>query len=292
MPYWATSLAKNAVIGTHIFYRWPGWWGQAAAFANRHSGDEADPSLLRNAALRRPSWSAADLVLEVDPRVELISIIQFLAARLPHSENATLYEKEVRKHFSSYSDHVAVEIYRQLSARNSKFDVGASLRMLMHYSQPPKLESRGPLEREFVTAAGGKHKLEGFISALRDFVRHSDFDSFLNEQKPLYAELAFRARKPTLSVVGTIEQDTGVPVHSVKFILAPLLANSGSAGCQAVSKRDSGAWVIVGLGSSSEQPFDKPTQLKEALASLSEGECLSSPRAAVADHDVWLTRRG
>jgi spore germination cell wall hydrolase CwlJ-like protein len=28
MPYWAPTLVKNAVIGTHIFYRWPGGWGQ------------------------------------------------------------------------------------------------------------------------------------------------------------------------------------------------------------------------------------------------------------------------
>jgi hypothetical protein len=30
VPYWATSLAKNAVVGRHIFYRWPGWWGTGA----------------------------------------------------------------------------------------------------------------------------------------------------------------------------------------------------------------------------------------------------------------------
>ena len=28
MPYWAPTLTKSAVIGAHIFYRWPGGWGQ------------------------------------------------------------------------------------------------------------------------------------------------------------------------------------------------------------------------------------------------------------------------
>lgn len=31
-PYWASSLDKVAVIGTHLFYRWPGAWGRRKAF--------------------------------------------------------------------------------------------------------------------------------------------------------------------------------------------------------------------------------------------------------------------
>jgi hypothetical protein len=31
-PYWASSLDKVAVIGTHIFYRWSGSWGKRVAF--------------------------------------------------------------------------------------------------------------------------------------------------------------------------------------------------------------------------------------------------------------------
>src|SRR5207248_4456703 len=33
VPYWAATMAKNAVVGAHIFYRWPGGWGQPAAFS-------------------------------------------------------------------------------------------------------------------------------------------------------------------------------------------------------------------------------------------------------------------
>ena len=28
VPYWASTLAKNAVVGAHIFYRWAGGWGR------------------------------------------------------------------------------------------------------------------------------------------------------------------------------------------------------------------------------------------------------------------------
>ena len=40
VPYWQSSLDKIAAVDTHLFFRWTGWWGTAAAF-NRHvSSDE------------------------------------------------------------------------------------------------------------------------------------------------------------------------------------------------------------------------------------------------------------
>ena len=58
-PYWAPTLAKTAVIGAHIFYRWSGGWGQPAAFAQAYSGREGDPKSLRLAALSVPHQVAA-----------------------------------------------------------------------------------------------------------------------------------------------------------------------------------------------------------------------------------------
>ena len=54
VPYWASSLVKTTVEGAHIFYRWPGGWGQPAAFSDRWSGREGNPSALRLAALSAP----------------------------------------------------------------------------------------------------------------------------------------------------------------------------------------------------------------------------------------------
>lgn len=48
-PRWAPLLAKVAKIGQHIFYRWPGAWGQPAAFTGRYIGEPRDPLSLRPA---------------------------------------------------------------------------------------------------------------------------------------------------------------------------------------------------------------------------------------------------
>ena len=46
-PRWAPLLAKVAQLGQHIFYRWPGAWGQPAAFSGRYIGEPRDPLSMR-----------------------------------------------------------------------------------------------------------------------------------------------------------------------------------------------------------------------------------------------------
>ncbi len=51
VPYWASTLAKSAIVGAHIFYRWSGGWGQPTAFSKTYGGHEPQALALRNAAL-------------------------------------------------------------------------------------------------------------------------------------------------------------------------------------------------------------------------------------------------
>lgn len=51
VPYWAPTLSKNAIVGSHIFYRWAGGWGRPAAFSQRYARSEPSVDALRNAAI-------------------------------------------------------------------------------------------------------------------------------------------------------------------------------------------------------------------------------------------------
>jgi len=276
VPYWATSLAKNAVVGRHIFYRWPEWWGTPGAFARRHAGSEPDPRLLLEVALHRPhvrqaSLIASDLVLETDPRVELMGIVQFLAAGSPLTEQSSDYEEEVLLHFSRNSEDVAVQIYRQLS-EDGKFDAEAFLKVVVQASEPAR---RGKVDAELIKAVGGRAKLQGFASALRDFVKHSEFEKFYGEHKAFYAELAANARKPAIALLVNVERETDIPVHTAKFILAPLLANAALSTCHPVPNKDPEGWLIVGVRDGLEEPFDKEEPFKARFAKLSKSDCSS-----------------
>jgi len=46
-PRWAPLLTKVTQIGQHIFYRWPGSWGERSVFTGRYAGEPRDPASLR-----------------------------------------------------------------------------------------------------------------------------------------------------------------------------------------------------------------------------------------------------
>jgi spore germination cell wall hydrolase CwlJ-like protein len=60
-PRWAPLLAKVSQIGQHIFYRWPGAWGQPAAFTGRYIGEPRDPLSMR------PARPTVTLAVVIDP---------------------------------------------------------------------------------------------------------------------------------------------------------------------------------------------------------------------------------
>ena len=39
-PYWSDSLEKIAIVDTHLFFRWPGYWGTPGAFRGAVSGND------------------------------------------------------------------------------------------------------------------------------------------------------------------------------------------------------------------------------------------------------------
>jgi spore germination cell wall hydrolase CwlJ-like protein len=58
-PYWAPSLVRAAVVGAHVFYRFPGSGGSAAAFTERYAGVEPGGAELQAIAEQAPVEIAA-----------------------------------------------------------------------------------------------------------------------------------------------------------------------------------------------------------------------------------------
>ncbi len=78
VPYWASSLAKNAIVGAHIFYRWAGGWGRPPAFGKRYSGLEPNTNALKAAAVAAEAAYAAQQAAE--------TTAEALAATIPGAE--------------------------------------------------------------------------------------------------------------------------------------------------------------------------------------------------------------
>ena len=71
VPYWASSLAKNAVIGAHLFYRWSGGWGRPPAFVQRYARQEPDSAALRSVALAAFASRSASATMEAKVEAEV-----------------------------------------------------------------------------------------------------------------------------------------------------------------------------------------------------------------------------
>ncbi|MFC3440767.1 cell wall hydrolase [Sphingobium rhizovicinum] len=59
VPYWSDSLDKITAVGTHLFFRWRGWWGTPPAF--RKSVDPGEPLIARIARFSTAHQEAAPI---------------------------------------------------------------------------------------------------------------------------------------------------------------------------------------------------------------------------------------
>lgn len=62
-PYWSDSLEKIAIVDTHLFFRWPGYWGTPGAFRGAVSG--GDGPVAKLAAISPLHASALGLPADV-----------------------------------------------------------------------------------------------------------------------------------------------------------------------------------------------------------------------------------
>jgi cell wall hydrolase len=193
VPYWATSLQKNAQVGLHIFYRWQKPWGLPAAFARKYAAAEAYPADLASAAiLQGNSWYKAGVAPDrtirftVDPRTELLSVVQHLADANGGSPSPSGgYEKDIESFFAPEKDHVAIRMFAKLSKADPQFPAKAA-EFLLGYSLPPELAAvAGPSEAAR-SPSDDKH-LVIFVDALRYFARSSEFGRFFAGHKQFYS---------------------------------------------------------------------------------------------------------
>ncbi len=133
-----------------------------------------------------PVESKSSFVIAVDPRIELLGVVQYLAgrrdARVPLPVQ---YGKDIERSFGRRRDHEAVKLYRELSEKYQEFGVD-----LLFLSNPPSLSpTRTP------PFGGGSADLERFLEALRRFAVDGDFARFYAEHRKAYRDFETSARR-------------------------------------------------------------------------------------------------
>ncbi|AJR24619.1 MULTISPECIES: cell wall hydrolase [Sphingobium] len=79
VPYWSGSLDKITSVGTHLFFRWRGWWGTPPAF--RRAGESGEPLVQRIARLSAAHQGDPDAPAGLSPPALTGGTLADLAAR-------------------------------------------------------------------------------------------------------------------------------------------------------------------------------------------------------------------
>jgi spore germination cell wall hydrolase CwlJ-like protein len=145
VPYWAATMAKNAVVGAHLFYRWAGGWGQPQVFSRNYLGHEPSAQALRSAALAAvhviasQSGSVAEAIRDI-PGAEPLKLAPSLRG-----------DKRVAVRFNLVARKASEEAPHQ--AYTNKFDASDNLKWSL--SSDVVAENQQPLGKSAKTAAQG-----------------------------------------------------------------------------------------------------------------------------------------
>ena len=145
VPYWASTLAKNAIVGAHIFYRWAGGWGQPTAFAKKYSGHEPSAVALRNAAL------AAEAVNATLPGTVAEAIDKIPGAEPMPLAPSMRGDKRVAVRFNLTARKAADDVVHEDYTK--KFETSDNLKWAL--SGEPTAKAEKPLGKSAPVAAAG-----------------------------------------------------------------------------------------------------------------------------------------
>ena len=167
----------------------------------------------------------------IDPRIELLAIVQFLIEKKSNQmfiNNLDFeYKKDVLSHFQPFKKHPVIEELSSMS--RSGFNYDTPPKALLHVSEPPNLEILFNFEDYIKRKAGGKQNLDNFFRLLRDFAAKTDFINFYNAHKETYTKIV---KKESTDVkdnnyIETLENFYGEKRNSYNVILVPLYSGHG-----------------------------------------------------------------
>jgi hypothetical protein len=176
----------------------------------------------------------SSIKVAVDPRIELLGVVQLLADWGLKSTHVTeldySYKQEVLAYFSQYANLAAPGMYPEMLPYG--FTLITPVQAMMYHSNPPELKALGPIHERTLRYSGGSENLEKFITAMRDFAVTTNFMAFFDAHRAYYDSVAAPVRKIVAdhNYVTALEEYCGVRQHSYTIVLGLLQAGNNGYG--------------------------------------------------------------
>lgn len=171
--------------------------------------------------------SAKGVSVQVDPRIELMTVIQLLADYPVLTSLASPYRADARAFFAAHAAHPAVTAFDTMSSAGFAFD--AVPKAFASMSPLPDLRLGHDVPPEAIERAGGRPRLEAFAVSAAQFAHESDFAAFYRAHEGTYKALVDSALPHVHAAVGQLEAYLGADFAAARVVLSPLLHDGGFA---------------------------------------------------------------
>jgi len=195
---------------------------------------------------RREGYSGKRLSIKVDPRIELLAVVQHFTSwsQKGHIKSKTSYKDDIDNYLGGFRYHPAAACVERMI--NSGFAYDAPVQFMLCHDDPPELVQKTPYSYYLINRAGGEENLMELIDKLRDFAREAEFMVFFQAHKPLYDTLI--AEVDSLfegkNYVRALEDYYGESRNSYNFILSPLF--SGNYGIPIKTEEEFDLYAVIG----------------------------------------------
>ncbi|WP_161567242.1 DUF4932 domain-containing protein [Acidilutibacter cellobiosedens] len=175
-------------------------------------------------------YEEGKVTVSVDPRIELISIIQTLAGVKPLTRLTFDYKNNVLDYFNEYRDCPAIKSFKKYNSKGFNYYKPMYFMLCCNYNKgllsfEEELYNKNPIGIFFKD----KSKIDDLIHQLNDFISVSKFDKFFDSNKNRYAKYISDYEKVVniADVKERMEQYYGIEKNTYNVILVPLIVTGG-----------------------------------------------------------------
>ncbi|MCD6594459.1 DUF4932 domain-containing protein [bacterium] len=175
------------------------------------------------------------IIVEIDPRIEILEIVEYLARDSSSNQLSQIYSsdnkyaKSIDDKFGKYRNHKAIQEFKEMRKSCDKKD--AIRKIILHLTNPPDLKIQYPIDNiiaEFSdTSQSFDKEIQNWLVDLRDFAQKTEFMKFYESNGKLYKKIS----SPIADILskddicGRLENYFGESKSSYTVILSPIMTS-------------------------------------------------------------------
>lgn len=194
-----------------------------------------------------------NIKVEVDPRIELLTTIQYLADYDLLTHFDLDYKKDIDEYFKDYKGHEAVTQYKELAKKG--FIIDDPVLYILNCTSLPDLEMSENMSYSQDLLIIGVDDINKFRESMKDFYNETNFKDFYDNHKDLYQKILSSYTKDENIIknyINKLEEYTGRKQKSYNIILSPLLHQGGFGPSLNEENKKYDAYIILGSTITSE----------------------------------------